>query len=49
MSKEGVTHVLELGPGKVLQGLIKRIAKELKVLSVNDAESLGQVAAFAQD
>ena len=48
MAAEGVTHVLEIGPGKVLAGLIKRIAKELKVLSVGDAESLAKVAAFLQ-
>jgi [acyl-carrier-protein] S-malonyltransferase len=46
MAAEGVTHVLEIGPGKVLAGLIKRIAKELKVLSVGDAESLAKVPEF---
>jgi [acyl-carrier-protein] S-malonyltransferase len=43
MASEGVTHVLEIGPGKVLAGLIKRISKDLKVLSVGDAESLAKV------
>jgi [acyl-carrier-protein] S-malonyltransferase len=42
----GVTRALEIGPGKVLAGLVKRIAKELKVLSVSDVASLDQVAAF---
>ncbi|MCC5453049.1 ACP S-malonyltransferase [Rheinheimera sp. UJ51] len=37
---QGVTEVLELGAGKVLSGLIKRINKELKTASVNDATSL---------
>ena len=37
MASEGVTHALEIGPGKVLAGLVKRIAKEIKVLSVSDA------------
>lgn len=46
MAKEGVTHVLEIGPGKVLAGLIKRIAKDIKVLSVNDAATVGEAAAF---
>jgi [acyl-carrier-protein] S-malonyltransferase len=46
MANEGVTHILEIGPGKVLAGLIKRISKDLKVLSVGDAGSLGEVAAF---
>lgn len=46
MADAGVTHVLEIGPGKVLAGLIKRIAKELKVLSVGDAASLAEVSTF---
>ncbi len=46
MVARGVTHALEIGPGKVLAGLVRRIAKEVKVLSVGDVDSLGQVAAF---
>jgi [acyl-carrier-protein] S-malonyltransferase len=46
MGALGVTRALEVGPGKVLAGLVKRIAKELKVLSVSDVGSLDQVAAF---
>jgi [acyl-carrier-protein] S-malonyltransferase len=46
MAAEGVTHALEIGPGKVLAGLVRRIAKEIKVLSVGDAASLAQVPAF---
>jgi [acyl-carrier-protein] S-malonyltransferase len=46
MADAGVTHVLEIGPGKVLAGLIKRIAKELKVLSVCDAAALAEVPTF---
>ncbi len=40
MQAAGVTHVVEIGPGKVLHGLAKRIAPELVALAVNDAESL---------
>jgi [acyl-carrier-protein] S-malonyltransferase len=46
MASEGITHALEIGPGKVLAGLAKRIAKEIKVLSVNDAASVAQVSGF---
>jgi [acyl-carrier-protein] S-malonyltransferase len=42
----GVTHALEIGPGKVLAGLAKRIAKELKVLSIGDVASLDAAGAF---
>ncbi|MGH7269867.1 MAG: ACP S-malonyltransferase, partial [Polyangiaceae bacterium] len=46
MADRGVTHALEIGPGKVLGGLVKRIAKDLRVLSVGDAASLDLVPAF---
>lgn len=48
MVAAGVTHALEIGPGKVLAGLLKRIAKDVKVLSVGDVASLDQVAAFLE-
>lgn len=38
--KEGVTIFLELGPGRVLTGLIKRISKEVIALHVEDLASL---------
>ncbi len=41
----GVTEVVELGAGKVLSGLIKRINKELTTGSVNDAASLSAALA----
>ena len=40
LSAQGVTQVLELGAGKVLSGLIKRIDKELATGSVGDVASL---------
>jgi [acyl-carrier-protein] S-malonyltransferase len=46
MASHGVTHALEIGPGKVLAGLVKRIAKGLKILTVNDVASLEQAPAF---
>jgi [acyl-carrier-protein] S-malonyltransferase len=44
-----VTHALEIGPGKVLAGLIKRVAKEMRVLSVGDIASLERVPSFLDD
>ena len=46
MHANGVTQALSIGPGKVLAGLVKRIAKEIKLLSVCDAAALDQLAAF---
>ena len=36
----GATHIIEIGPGKVLQGMVKRIAPQVVALAVADAESL---------
>jgi [acyl-carrier-protein] S-malonyltransferase len=38
--KEGVEIFVEVGPGKVLSGLIRRIAREVRVLNVEDRASL---------
>lgn len=43
MQADGVTHIVECGPGKVLTGLVKRIAPELNALSINDPASLAAV------
>lgn len=40
MSAAGIRHVLEMGPGKVLAGLNKRIDKKLSTQPVQDTESL---------
>ncbi len=38
--KEGAQILIEVGPGKVLSGLIRRIAPEVRVLHVEDRDSL---------
>jgi len=40
MKSQGVTHVVECGPGKVLSGLVKRIDRDLVGLSISDPASL---------
>ncbi|NGZ13793.1 ACP S-malonyltransferase [Vibrio aestuarianus] len=40
MSEQGIEKLLEVGPGKVLTGLTKRIVKTLEAAAVNDTASL---------
>jgi len=40
MKAQGVTHVVECGPGKVLQGLTRRIDADLTALAITDPTSL---------
>ncbi|NLS11510.1 ACP S-malonyltransferase [Vibrio sp. SM6] len=40
MSEQGVERLIEMGPGKVLTGLTKRIVKTLEAQAVNDVASL---------
>ncbi len=46
MAEHGVTHALEIGPGKVLSNLVKRIDKRIAVLSVSDPDSIAKIAEF---
>jgi len=41
-SRQGVTHVAECGPGKVLAGLNKRIDAAMQVFALTDADALNQ-------
>jgi [acyl-carrier-protein] S-malonyltransferase len=44
--REGATRFVELGPGNVLAGLIRKIDRRMSVVSVGDADGLE--AALAQ-
>lgn len=46
MHEAGVTHAIEIGPGKVLAGLGRRIVKEMNVCSVSDIASLESLSEF---
>ena len=40
MINKGVGQFIEIGPGKVLSGLIKRIDKNVKVSAINNEEDI---------
>lgn len=40
LSSQGVTHIIEFGPGKVLAGLVQRIDKSISVHAVFDPASM---------
>jgi [acyl-carrier-protein] S-malonyltransferase len=40
MKAQGITHVVECGPGKVLSGMVKRIEPDMVAMSVTDPESM---------
>ena len=40
MINKGVDQFIEIGPGKVLAGLIKRIDKNVKTISINDISDI---------
>ncbi len=43
MLKKEITQFIEIGPGKVLSGLIKRINKNIKVASINTEDDIKQI------
>jgi [acyl-carrier-protein] S-malonyltransferase len=45
----GVTRMVEVGPGKVLSGLVRRIDASVKVYNVEDSESLAKTVAALQE
>jgi [acyl-carrier-protein] S-malonyltransferase len=40
--RQGVTRMIEVGPGRVLSGLVRRIDKSVEVLNVEDPDSLAK-------
>ena len=43
MINKGVNQFIEIGPGKVLSGLVKRINKEVKVINVNSEDEINNI------
>lgn len=48
MKTQGVDRALELGPGKVLAGLVKRIEKSISVLPIGESSDLEKARAFLE-
>jgi [acyl-carrier-protein] S-malonyltransferase len=48
MAGQGVGKFIEIGPGKVLAGLIKRISKESEMANIGDANAVKGLAGNAQ-
>ena len=40
MVDEGIATFIEIGPGQVLSGLIRRINREVQILNISDLESI---------
>ena len=40
MIKNEVNHFIEIGPGKVLSGLVKRISRDVKIDTINNVEDI---------
>ena len=43
MINKGIIKFIEIGPGKVLSGLVKRINKEVEVMSINNEEDIKNI------
>ena len=40
MIKKGVTDFIEIGPGKVLSGLVKKINRDVKISNINSIDNI---------
>ena len=43
MSKENITEYIEIGPGKVLSGMVKRTLKDINSFSINTIDDIKKI------
>ena len=41
--EKGVTKIYEIGPGRILSGLIKKINKEIEVINIENIENIKEI------
>ena len=46
MTEDGIEQILEIGPGKVLTGLVKRISSQLETKNLEDLQTLKKIDSF---
>jgi [acyl-carrier-protein] S-malonyltransferase len=49
MAADGIRALIEVGPGKTLSGLVKKIAPEIEVRHIEDIESLAEAVQFVKN
>ncbi|OPX84176.1 MAG: Malonyl CoA-acyl carrier protein transacylase [Pelotomaculum sp. PtaB.Bin104] len=49
LAKSGVTAIIEVGPGKVLSGLVKKISRDIRVANIEDRASLEKALALVKE
>ena len=43
MMENNVKHFIEIGPGKVLSGLVKRISRDVKIDTINSLSDIESI------
>ena len=43
MAKSGVNEFIEIGPGRVLSGMVKRTVKDVKCENINTEEDIKKI------